>query len=136
MVDSLEGKMARVSKAREQEREQHHTSFSAKSLSRLQRVAAKKMRSSFVGTLPILEHFFGHLWAHGTDNAELTDLQIRWRAIWSKVRTAILDNGNDQLKALERELSEYEVKWLSFQATMVPVSRTLRNADQAASNER
>ena len=85
---------------------------------RLARIVATKHRTTLIGSLSRFEECFGALWGHGLDETELTETQRMWREVWQRCRTGVLDNGNQQLRALEKELEQYEVEWLRYRAVL------------------
>lgn len=85
-----------------------HGDFSSRSLLRALR---KKLKTSFVGALARFEGHFGHLWGHGLHESECDADQLAWRAVWEECRVAVLDNGNQQVRAVESEVLQYEVSW-------------------------
>lgn len=78
---------------------------------RLFRIVGKKVTTSFVGALARFEDFFGRLWGHGRPEQELSENERRWRELWRECRTEILNNGNNQVRALEAELAMHGVEW-------------------------
>jgi len=73
---------------------------------RLLRCTKKRFDTSLIGALSRFEEFFGHLWGHGKDHSDRTELQKQWFEIWSECRAAILDNGNNQMRNLEKEITQ------------------------------
>ncbi len=71
----------------------------------------KKLETSFIGALSHMENNFGSLWGHGLLEHELTEEQKEFRQMWEVCRSAILDNGNNQVRALQNELKQYTVYW-------------------------
>ncbi len=71
----------------------------------------KKLETSFIGALSQVEMNFGDLWGHGLSEDELTSEQLAYRELWDICRSAILDNGNNQVRAIQNELKQYTVRW-------------------------
>ena len=42
--------------------------------------------------------------------------------IYNKVRSEILDKGNNQARNIDAELAQYEVEWLRYSITMPVIS--------------
>jgi hypothetical protein len=78
---------------------------------RLGRILKKKLTTSFIGAIANIEKFFGHVWGHGKPASECTQEQLDMREMWDKLRTSILNNGNNQLRAVESELEQYDIVW-------------------------
>ena len=87
----------------------HHYSDSSKK--RIINNIKKKFDTTTIGSLAIIEEFFGELWGHGLSYDELTEEEIEWREAWNEARTKILDLGNSNLRGAQSELSQYTVKW-------------------------
>ncbi len=86
------------------------------SLERLRRIANRKFRTCFIFPIAEFETVFGlALWGHGLPDDQLTDEQRVNRDRWEQVRTAILNNGNTQKRALEAELDLHDIKFRGYQ---------------------
>lgn len=72
---------------------------------KLKKVATKAVKTTMIGALSIIEKEMGFLWNHGSyENLSAEEEQMR--AIYEKVRVAILDNGNEQIRNLGKSLSQ------------------------------
>jgi len=71
----------------------------------------KKFDTTTIGSLAIIEEFFGELWGHGVHYNELTEEEKEWREDWNEARTKILDLGNSNLRASQSEISQYTISW-------------------------
>ena len=78
---------------------------------RLLNTIKKKFDTTTIGSLAIIEEFFGELWGHGVHYNELTDEEKEWREDWNEARTKILDLGNSNLRASQNEISQYTISW-------------------------
>lgn len=87
---------------------------------RLNKSIEKKFRTTFIGAISIFEEVFGHKWGHNLPEEKITPEQLKNRKLWEQVRTNILNNGNNQLRAAQSEISEYTVEWNRHQ-TNIPV---------------
>ena len=85
--------------------------FKDSSKKRLLNNIKKKFDTTTIGSLAIIEEFFGELWGHGIDYNELTEEELEWREIWEEARTKILDLGNSNLRASQSEISQYTISW-------------------------
>lgn len=81
------------------------------SQSRLRANAEKKMKTTFIGCLDSVEKHLGFLWGHGRADNDLTPDEVEFRLAWDALREEILNKGNSQSRALQAEISEYEVLW-------------------------
>lgn len=93
---------------------------------RLLQILEKKLRTTFIGAISAMEESaFGRLWGHNSRPDERTEQQQRWYEVWQQLRTKILNNGNNQLRAVQSELELYEIEYQGYR-TVLPV----RNPNQ------
>lgn len=104
--------------------------FAEQSRKRLQKIAATKIRTTFIGSLSEFEKSFGFLW--GLSGEGLTAEQSKllsvlddagfgiefFREAWDNARTAVLNNGNNQMRALDQEISQYSMTWNRYHMTL------------------
>lgn len=76
---------------------------------RLKGQVTSKMRTLMIGTLAQIEKFLGADWGHGLTDDKCNDDQIDKRAVWKRLRESILDFGNNQIRAAEKEIDKYKV---------------------------
>jgi len=75
---------------------------------RLTKIAIKKIQTTMIGALSALEEKF----------SDYLENDHEFRLIYNEVRQRILDNGNHQIRNLEKELEQYAVEWLRYQYTL------------------
>lgn len=92
--------------------------YKKRSAERLLKIIAKKMETTYIGALSQFETNFGKLWGHGKPLSELTDSERKHRDLWDNTRKNILDRGNNQFRAIEKELLEYEISWQRHSLTL------------------
>jgi transcription termination factor Rho len=80
----------------------------------------KKIQTTMIGALDVLEKRFGFLWLHN-DSEDLSQEQKQLKDIYDEARADILDKGNTQIRNLESEFSDYEVTKKRFTINL-PVS--------------
>ncbi len=89
---------------------------------RLKKVATQKIRTTMIGALSSIEKKFGFLWGldeNGRDKGgELTKEEEELKTMFDTLRSEILDLGNNQIRNLESEISQYDVKWNRFHMTL------------------
>lgn len=101
-----------VSGRRNAERQVSKDKYQDASRKRLLSILQKKLTTSFIGALSKVETHIGReLWGHGKDVGECTPQQLAWRKVWEKCRNEILNNGNNQVRAVESEVFQYTVHW-------------------------
>ncbi len=89
------------------------------SLERLKRIAQRKFRTTFIFPIAEFETVFGlGLWGHGLPDDQLTNEQRANRLRWEQVRTAILNNGNTQARALQAELDLHRVQFQGYRVSL------------------
>lgn len=86
--------------------------YKADSKDRLSKILKKKIQTTMIGALSTIEENFGFLW--DTENPNPTKEQKLMRDIYQKVRSEILDKGNNQARNIDAELAQYEVEWLRY----------------------
>src|SRR5688500_11193654 len=85
--------------------------YAEESRKRLDSIISKKLPTTFIGALAAVEKSFGFLWGFGKKEHELTEEERELFAIWQNVRNEVLNNGNNQLRALRNELQNHNVSW-------------------------
>lgn len=78
---------------------------------RLERILEKRLSTTFVGNLAVLEKHLGHLWGYGKLEDELTESEVAWLDIWNRIRSEIFDKGNSQIRVMQKDLKQYVVHW-------------------------
>src|SRR5574343_443150 len=86
---------------------------------RLNRSIERKFRTTFIGALSNFEQSFGYLWGMGKPEEELTEEEFKLRQLWIQTRTIILNNGNNQLRAAQSEISEYTIDWNRYHTNIL-----------------
>jgi len=103
-MDKLRNMRALAKKANEQKYENH-------SRETLKRHVQTKFKTTMIGALARFEDMFGYLWGDKLDERDLNDEQLEFRKMWNIVRTEILNNGNNQLRAVMSEIEQYTVRY-------------------------
>ena len=94
--------------------------YHSRSGERLNKSIERKFRTTFIGSLSSFEEAFGHIWRNREPEELLTPEELKNRRLWEQVRTNVLNNGNNQLRAAQSEIAEYTVEWNRHQ-TNIPV---------------
>lgn len=92
--------------------------YKLESKERLSRVLKKKIQTTMIGALSSIEENLSFLWE--TDNGILTEEQKKLKDIYQKIRSEILDKGNNQARNIDSELSQYDIEWLRY-SIKIPV---------------
>jgi len=88
--------------------------YEENSKKRLGKIIETKLKTSFIGALSHFEENFGFLWGHG-EGEEPTDEQVFMKEVWERTRTAVLNNGNNQIRACKSEIEQYNIHWNRYQ---------------------
>ena len=99
--------------------------FLEASKQRLGKIIAKKTQTCFIGSLAAFEDTFGFLWGHDKHEDDLDENEERMRDLWDGVRTRILNHGNQQLRAMQNEISNNIVSWQRHQTNFI-----IKNTDE------
>ena len=108
---SLSKDKSEYKKAREQK-------YKSDSKDRLSKIMKKKIQTTMIGALSSIEEHLGFLWEGDSEQARLM------KDIYGKIRSDILDKGNNQARNIDAELSHYEVEWLKYSIQMPVIKRT------------
>lgn len=117
-------KMKQMMENRNEGGSQRYNKFSKEKLAEILKT---KLTTTFIGDISIIEEIIGYLWGAGLPESKLTENQRKWKKAWGTIRKRILDNGNDQIRAVMNELEQYEVKWNRYKTKMdvVPETRVI-----------
>ncbi len=96
---------------------EHDRKLKASSKRRLQKITETKIRTSFIGALDQFEKRFGDLWGFDKNDEDRSQEERDNYDDYQRMRTAVLDLGNAQIRALDKELSLYEITWVGYKTT-------------------
>lgn len=91
-------------------KESRETKYLEDCKKRLKTIISKKIRTSFIGALAQFEENFGFLWGYNSKEP-LTQEQQDFKELWERVRTAILNGGNHQIRAAQNEIDNQTISW-------------------------
>jgi|TARA_R100000008_G_C3547163_1_gene148219 hypothetical protein len=97
--------------------------YTESSKERLSKISKKKIQTTMIGALSSIEAHFGFLWGQD-ESDELSPEQEHMKEIYDQVRSEILDRGNNQVRNLEAELNQYDIKWNRYHLQIPIVSQT------------
>lgn len=109
-MDNLNGR-SDYKKAREEK-------YKQESKERLSKILKKKIQTTMIGALSSIEENFSFLW--DAPDGKLTKDQQIIKDVYQKVRSEILDKGNNQARNIDAELAQYDVEWLRY-SIKIPV---------------
>ena len=92
--------------------------YKIESRDRLSRILKKKIQTTMIGALSSIEENFGFLW--NSASGELTKDQKAMKDLYQKIRSEILDKGNNQARNIDAELAQYDIEWLKY-SIQIPV---------------
>jgi len=86
--------------------------YKVNSKTRLTHSIETKIKTTMIGALDKFEKRFGFLWdVENNDDIPPADEIAK---LWQEVRTEVLDNGNNQIRAIKEEVSLYDVKFNKY----------------------
>ena len=91
--------------------------YKAESKERLSKILKKKIQTTMIGALSSLEENLGFLWKNDSGTSLSKDQEVM-KEIYNKIRSEILDRGNNQARNIDAELAQYDVEWLRYQIKM------------------
>lgn len=103
--------LAAVMYGRRNEPEIRQQKLRLRSSERLMEAIRKKLNTAFIGAVAKFESYLGHLWGHGKREKDCTPEEMQFREVWDKCRTDVLNNGNNQIRAIRSEIKQYDVLW-------------------------
>jgi len=80
---------------------------------RLRDICIKKIDTTMIGALDAIESEISLF----SENLADSD-KIKLRGLYSKVRSRVLDNGNNQKRAIVEEFKHYTIDWQKYKITM------------------
>jgi len=98
--------------------------YKSDSKDRLSKILKKKIQTTMIGALSTIEENLGYLW--GNNVANPSEEQKNMKVVYEKIRSEILDRGNNQARNIDAELSQYDVEWLRYSVKM-PVIQNSKN---------
>lgn len=96
--------------------------YKADSKERLSKILKKKIQTTMIGALSSIEENLAFLW--NEDNPKISKAEMT--QIYNKIRSEILDKGNNQARNVDAELAQYEVEWLRY-SIKIPVIQNPKN---------
>ena len=84
------------------------------------KICKKKIQTTMIGALSSIEENLGFLW--GGDEGSTKDQQVM-KDIYQKIRSEILDKGNNQARNIDAELAQYDVEWLKYSVTIPVITK-------------
>ncbi len=95
----------------------HNERYEVNSRKRLMKNIEKKFKTTMIGALSQFEKEFGNLW--GFSENSITVNQAKFERKWQVVRTEILNNGNNQLRACLDEIAQYTMTWNRYKTSFI-----------------
>lgn len=96
--------------------------YKTDSKDRLSKILKKKIQTTMIGALSSIEENLAFLWEN--DNPKFTKNDMK--ELYNKIRSEILDKGNNQARNVDAELAQYEVEWLRY-SVKIPVIQNPKN---------
>lgn len=96
--------------------------YKVESKDRLSKVLKKKIQTTMIGALSTIEENLAFLWEQ--DNTKFSKEDMK--NLYNKIRSEILDKGNNQARNIDAELSQYDVEWLKY-SVKIPFVQQQKN---------
>jgi len=110
-MESYEEKLAAMVASHNASKVEARENYRIQSKRKLRQTIETKINTVMIGALDAIEKEFGNLWGHGIPNNQKTSEQLSMLEIKDRLRTVILNNGNNQKRAAVTALDEYDVEW-------------------------
>jgi hypothetical protein len=114
MTEDIDNKMWRLNQHRIQDDVDRQKRVAAKSKTQLSSIIERKVKTTMIGAISQFEQFFGELWGYNKHASERTREEQVMYDKWMIARTNILNNGNNQNRALQNELQQYFILWQGY----------------------
>lgn len=75
----------------------------------LKKLVAKRIQTTMIGALAAIEEKFKDFWTP-KDGDKMTEEQQSLYNIFQEIRSSILDNGNNQIRLLEKDIEQFDVE--------------------------
>ncbi len=110
-----------IVKQRSDYKQVRENKYKLDSKERLSKILKKKIQTTMIGALSSIEENLGFLW--NSDSGELTKDQEVMKDLYQKIRSEILDKGNNQARNIDAELAQYDVEWLRYSVKMPVITK-------------
>jgi len=108
-----------MKKLHETVKKQNEEKYKDNSKRRLMANIGKKFQTTMIGAIAKFEDEFGYLWGNDKEDEERTQKEAIMFEKWQDVRTAILNNGNNQSRAAMDEMNQYTISWNKFHTEFI-----------------
>ena len=102
--------------------------YKVDSKERLSKILKKKIETTMIGALSSIEEHFGFLW-EAAQGGTPSEEQAIMKDLFQKVRSEILDKGNNQARNVDAELSQYSVEWLKYSMKIPVISKDIQEEE-------
>lgn len=110
---------AELKKMHEEIKKKNEDKYRTSSKKRLIKNVEKKFKTTMIGALAQFEEMFGDLWGHPKRVEDKTSEELENYEQWQIVRTAVLNNGNNQLRAAMDEIAQYTMTWDRYRTEFI-----------------
>ncbi len=93
--------------------------YKVESKERLSKILKKKIQTTMIGALSTIEENLKFLWE--SDDPKID--KEKMKELYNKIRSEILDRGNNQARNVDAELAQYDVVWLKYSIKIPFVQR-------------
>lgn len=103
--------------------------FAEDSKKRFDKILSTKVNTVMIGAIAAFEESFGFLWGKGKAQEDLTTEELEFSELWQNVRNKVLNNGNNQLRALKNELANNNVTWKRYHINLPMLEENDENVE-------
>lgn len=97
-----------------------------KSKDKLLSICKTKIRTTMIGAIDDIEKKMATLWADTSD----VDLLKKMKQIFDEMRSSILDRGNNQIRNLESDFSDYNITWKRYSLVLPVLNKEDNNGSK------
>lgn len=112
----------RLKMLHEQNKRKNEENYKEMSKRKLINNVSLRLRTVMVGAIVRFENEFGFLWGHNKGGPK-TPQQIELYNKWQKVRTEILDLGNNNIRDCERDIAQYTLTWNRYRTDFIIINK-------------
>lgn len=111
--------MSRANQAKQDDLELRQEKLLKASRERLGKILETKIKTTFISALSAIEKELGQLWGNKRKIEDMSPDEVFYWDKFQKLRNLILNNGNNQIRAMHAELALHDVTWVGYEYEMV-----------------
>lgn len=92
---------------------------------KLENIITKRIKTTMIGAVAAVEESLKQFWDNGGE--KLTEEQERIFNLFQEMRSKILDNGNNQIRLIEKDLDNFNVELKIYHISFPVIPMATRN---------